>query len=927
VANAEINFDATNKLRTSSPQALIDTDFEYGSQVTKWENLALTNNRPYAFTSATPVTITDVTITNRTVTVLTSSPPAVGTPIVVSDTYLTIANGTFVVETVSSGTNFTYTARATTTLAGGTSIFDSNKTSVSTGTFYTASAINDTSLTGTTSTVLANSITSDNALGASKITVTLTATNAHGLSVGNEIQVYSATASGAIGAFFVSQVNSPTSFSYHARSQVATAIGGVTDVKVYARTQGSVLHRPYDGGVIFSSNAGSNYEQQIRQTRRYFRYQSGKGIQMSSGTILKPNFQVDSLSYSASTGLVTVVLKDMHNIQTVPPDTQITISGANEAGFNGTFFVASVTGYNTFNYAVPSGVFSADTSASGNYYVSTSNWWGAVNRLGIFDQQNGLFFEFDGQQLYAVRRNSTYQLSGRVNVVKGSTNVARGSAPFNTTAFSKQVVPGDFIVIKGQSYRVDSIASDSSLTIAPAYRGASANQVIVSKTVDTKIPQSQWNLDTMDGKGPSGYKLDLTKMQMFYIDYSWYGAGFVRWGLRGSNGDVMYVHKMANNNINAEAYMRSGNLPGRYETGTIPPITVINSSVATSDTTISVADTSNFPFSGTLAIKSDSTLEHVYYNGKASNSFTNVVRAKAGAAGLTSTIATTSNSGSVSSNANVQVGQRVISTTANAVSDGTFVTAVTGTQGVTLSQPPLSANPPLTFVPMSATTGQAFTYSATAPTAVELAYPTLAPTLSHWGTSVIMDGRFDDDKSLLFTYGQVQDTTVAASTEKVVLSIRVAPSVDNGKPGAFGSRELINRMQLVLRTLDITTLSTSTTPLLVKLNLNGVTSASTSWIPVPTPSSSLAQIADHGASGTAITNGESIGGFFVNGTSQIDLALVRDLGNAILGGGGTTSNTQIYPDGPDVIHISVTNLNATNAAVIRTRLAWTEAQA
>ena len=35
----------------------------------------------------------------------------------------------------------------------------------------------------------------------------------------------------------------------------------------------------------------------------------------------------------------------------------------------------------------------------------------------------------------------------------------------------------------------------------------------------------------MDGTGPSGYNLDLSKMQMYYIDYSWYGAGFVRWGL------------------------------------------------------------------------------------------------------------------------------------------------------------------------------------------------------------------------------------------------------------------------------------------------------------------------------------------------------------------------------------------------------------
>jgi len=44
---------------------------------------------------------------------------------------------------------------------------------------------------------------------------------------------------------------------------------------------------------------------------------------------------------------------------------------------------------------------------------------------------------------------------------------------------------------------------------------------------ETRIPQSQWNIDKMDGTGTSGYNLDLSKMQMFYIDYTWYGAGAV----------------------------------------------------------------------------------------------------------------------------------------------------------------------------------------------------------------------------------------------------------------------------------------------------------------------------------------------------------------------------------------------------------------
>ena len=1001
MANAEINVDPVNKMRVSTPQALIDTDFEYGTQVSKWENLALTNNRPFAYANPTsiPLVASDaVTINGRTVTVKSTTTPAIGTPITVSDSFVSVANGTFVVDAASwtSGTSFTYTARSASSLPANTVIFDPNKTSITPGTYYSGSAVNSSALSQT-------AFATDGATGASKITVTLT--NAHGLSIGNEIQVWSSTAATAayVGSFYVAQVNSPTSFSYYTRA-TASSITSASDYQVYARAQGSVLHRPVDGGVIFSSNGGSNYEQQIRQTRRYFRYQSGKGIQMSSGTILKPNFQVDKLSYTAAGTLITVTLKDVHNLQTVPPDAQVTISGANEAGFNGTYYISNVLNYNTFTVVAPNTGLTDGQIASGNYYVSTSSWFGAVNRLGIFDQQNGLFFEFDGQTLYAVRRNSTYQLAGRGKVTNGSTAVTN-STIFTSTAFTKQLTGGDFIVIKGQSYRVESVQDDSNFTISPAYRGATADNVTISKTIDTRTPQSQWNLDACDGTGPSGYKLDLSKMQMFYIDFSWYGAGFVRWGLRAGGGNVTYVHKMQNNNVNQEAYLRSGNLPGRYESGTIPPVTKVTAAIGATDTTIAVADTSAFPNTGTLYVKNYSTVEHVYYSGKTATSFINVVRAQAGATGVSSTLAAGSNIATVATTG-VQIGQRVISTTANALSDATFVTAI-GSNSVTLSQAAYSANPPLTFIPMSASTGQAFPLSS--PTTVELGYPTLAPTISHWGTSVIMDGRYDDDKSLLFTYGQknvtgltplgtltptgitisttqnsstatlsattgvtvgmgITSTNVPANTvitnisgstitlsnpatgtasgttittwtlanSAALMAIRVAPSVDNGKAAYFGARELINRMQLVLRSLDVSLIGAGN--ILVQLILNNGVGQQVAWTNVVSnsttlPTSSLAQIADYAGQNITLSGtvpGEVTGGFFVSSTGAIDLALVRDLGNSILGGGNTSandySNVNIYPNGPDVATVLVTNVGNTGVA-LSSRLSWTEAHA
>ena len=116
----EVLTDPVQKMRISTPQALIDTDFEYGTQISKWENLTLTNNRPFVFNSVVPVTgITNITQStgSRTVTVFLPSTTglAVGTAIIVQDTLLSISNGGYIIESVSTNVSFTYTANAVNT--------------------------------------------------------------------------------------------------------------------------------------------------------------------------------------------------------------------------------------------------------------------------------------------------------------------------------------------------------------------------------------------------------------------------------------------------------------------------------------------------------------------------------------------------------------------------------------------------------------------------------------------------------------------------------------------------------------------------------------------------------------------------------------------------------------------------------------------
>ena len=100
---SEVMRDPVDKLRVSEPQALIDTDFEYGTQPTKWETINLLNNRPSAFYDVTrPLTVGGITVSTKTVTLtgVTDTTGVVqGTPIFIQGTLDPVnADGWWIVE-------------------------------------------------------------------------------------------------------------------------------------------------------------------------------------------------------------------------------------------------------------------------------------------------------------------------------------------------------------------------------------------------------------------------------------------------------------------------------------------------------------------------------------------------------------------------------------------------------------------------------------------------------------------------------------------------------------------------------------------------------------------------------------------------------------------------------------------------------------
>lgn len=109
--------------------------------------------------------------------------------------------------------------------------------------------------------------------------------------------------------------------------------------------------------------------------------------------------------------------------------------------------------------------------------------------------------------------------------------------------------------------------------------------VVRNQTVDTVIPQSTWNTDKFDGAGPSGFTIDFTKAQIFFVDYEWLGVGKVRFGFF-LDGLPWVAHTITHINALTSPYIRTPNLPVRYEVssgvgGAIAEMVHICSSVVT----------------------------------------------------------------------------------------------------------------------------------------------------------------------------------------------------------------------------------------------------------------------------------------------------------------------------------------------------------
>jgi len=137
--------DPVTKLRVSEPENLIDTDFEYGLQPTKWETVELINNTPSFFSKSGDTTIPGIVAvtTNagtREITVTTGLDHglAVGVPINVQGSKSVTADGSYIINSIPDPKTFTYLCRDN---QEDTSAIEDLYTSIITGEFFQGSQL------------------------------------------------------------------------------------------------------------------------------------------------------------------------------------------------------------------------------------------------------------------------------------------------------------------------------------------------------------------------------------------------------------------------------------------------------------------------------------------------------------------------------------------------------------------------------------------------------------------------------------------------------------------------------------------------------------------------------------------------------------------------------------------------------------------
>jgi hypothetical protein len=194
------------------------------------------------------------------------------------------------------------------------------------------------------------------------------------------------------------------------------------------------------------------------------------------------------------------------------------------------------------------------------------------NPQTIFDSK----LVYDAQPLYWAEAQAGGAAAGvwnganarvRLTATTGQTSKRQTRRYFNYQPGKSQLIFQTFCMgpaVSGAITRVGLFDDDNGIYLQRSGSALSIVRRSSSSTPTNAVEQTNWNIDPLNGNGPSRITLDVTKTQILVIDYEWLGVGSVRIGFV-IDGNIQYVHQWQNANLATAVYMSTPNLPLRFE--------------------------------------------------------------------------------------------------------------------------------------------------------------------------------------------------------------------------------------------------------------------------------------------------------------------------------------------------------------------------
>jgi hypothetical protein len=214
-------------------------------------------------------------------------------------------------------------------------------------------------------------------------------------------------------------------------------------------------------------------------------------------------------------------------------------------------------------------------------------------RAGFFAQEQALNIGYDGTKFGVLRQNGgkahihTFTVTtggtGTVNITLNdvTTNVSIASA--DTTEVAKTIAGESFAgwTVEQCDNKLFFLSNSvGPLSGAFTYGGTGTATSEVAQTgiahTNNWTYQENFNLDKLDGKGPSRVLIDPSKLNIFQISFRWLGAGEIRYAIEDpQTGDIIFFHHEHYSNRNTDVHLdnpsfRLGYIAANLSDSTLP---------------------------------------------------------------------------------------------------------------------------------------------------------------------------------------------------------------------------------------------------------------------------------------------------------------------------------------------------------------------